>query len=153
MADAFRLEELDRQIALVTFDLPGKKVNTLGQAVLMELAELVGRLGRRNDLRGLLFRGKPGHFVAGADLNELGALAFAPKEEVVKGVTFGHLLFGKISRLPFPTVALIDGHCMGGGTELALAMDERIASTHHHTRIALPEVKIGLLPAWGGRSG
>src|SRR4051794_960298 len=107
MANAFQLEERDRRIALVTFDLPGKKVNTLGHAVLSELAELVGKLEGRTDLRGLLFRGKPGQFVAGADLNELGALAFAPKEQVVKGLKFGHLIFNKISRLPFPTVALI----------------------------------------------
>ncbi|MEA2632865.1 MAG: 3-hydroxyacyl-CoA dehydrogenase / enoyl-CoA hydratase / 3-hydroxybutyryl-CoA epimerase / enoyl-CoA [Chloroflexota bacterium] len=150
MANAFQLEERDRQIALVTFDLPGKKVNTLGHAVLSELAELVGRLEGRTDLRGLLFRGKPGQFIAGADLNELGALAFATKEQVTQGLMLGHTLFDKISRLPFPTVALIDGPCMGGGTELVLAMDERIASTNPQTKIALPEVKVGLLPAWGG---
>lgn len=151
MASAFRLEELDGHVALVTFDLPDKKVNTLGQAVLMELHGLVGQLEKRTDLRGLLFRGgKPGNFIAGADLNELGALAFAPKQEVLKGIGFGHMLFGRVSRLPFPTVALVDGNCMGGGTELILAMDERIVSSDPQTRIALPEVKVGLLPAWGG---
>ena len=115
MASAFQLEELDRQVALVTFDLPGKKVNTLGRAVLKELTELLGRLEKRDDLRGLLFRGKPGQFIAGADLNELGALAFVPREQVAKGVEFGHMILGRIGRLPFPTVALIDGPCMGGG--------------------------------------
>ena len=60
------------------------------------------------------------------------------------------MILGRIGRLPFPTVALIDGPCMGGGTELALAMDERIASTSPQTKIGLPEVKVGLLPAWGG---
>src|SRR5712671_3664296 len=103
MANAFRVEEIGRQVALVTFDLPERKVNTLGQAVLMELAGLVGQLEKRSDLRGLLFRGgKPGNFIAGADLNELGALAFAPKEQVIKGIGFGHGLFNKVSRLPFP---------------------------------------------------
>lgn len=150
MANAFQVEELDRQVALVTFDLPGKKVNTLGQAVLIELAELLGRLEARSDLRGLLFRGKPGQFIAGADLNELGALAFVPREQVARGLGFGHMLYGKLSRLPFPTVALIDGPCMGGGTELVLAMDERIASNGPQTKIGLPEVKVGLIPAWGG---
>jgi len=151
MANAFRLEETDRQVAVVTFDLPDKKVNTLGQAVLAELAGLVGQLEKRTDLRGLLFRGgKPGNFIAGADLNELGALAFLPKEQVLKGVEFGHKLFTRFSRLPFPTVALIDGNCMGGGTELVLSMDERIVAKTPQTKIALPEVKIGLLPAWGG---
>src|SRR4051812_18911118 len=151
MASALRLEELPDHVALVTFDLPEKKVNTLGQAVLMELTGLVGELEKRTDLRGLLFRGgKPGNFIAGADLNELGALAFAPREQVLKGIGFGHGLFNKVSRLPFPTVALVDGNCMGGGTELVLSMDERIVSNSPQTKIALPEVKVGLLPAWGG---
>jgi 3-hydroxyacyl-CoA dehydrogenase/enoyl-CoA hydratase/3-hydroxybutyryl-CoA epimerase/enoyl-CoA isomerase len=148
---AFRFEELDGKVGLLTLDLPGKKVNTLGQAVLAELAGMVGTLAKRTDLTGLLFRsGKPGQFIAGADLNELGALAFVPKEQVSKGINFGHMLFNSVSRLPFPTVALIDGNCMGGGTELVLSMDERIVSKSPQTKIALPETKIGLLPAWGG---
>lgn len=151
MASAFQLEERDDKIAVLTFDLPGKKVNTLGQAVLMELTGLVAQLEKRADLRGLVFRsGKAGQFIAGADLNEIGALAFASKEQVVQAVGFGHQLYGKISKLPFPTVALIDGNCMGGGTELALAMDDRIVSDSPQTKIALPEVKIGVLPGWGG---
>src|SRR5262249_4096169 len=130
---------------------PEKKVNTLGQPVLMELAGLVGQLSRRADLRGLLFRsGKPGQFIAGADLNELGALAFAPKEQGAKGSALCHQLFSHVSRLPFPTVALIDGNCMGGGTELTLAMDYRLVSDNPQTKVGLPEVKIGMIPGWGG---
>src|SRR6478672_12618446 len=144
MANAFRVEEVGRQVALVTFDLADKKVNTLGQSVLMELPGLVAEFEKRADLRGLLFQGgKPGNFIAGADLNELGALAFAPKELVLKGIGFGHGLFTKVSRLPFPTIALVDGNCMGGGTELVLSMDERIVSNSPQTKIALPEVKVG----------
>ncbi|HWE37082.1 MAG TPA: 3-hydroxyacyl-CoA dehydrogenase NAD-binding domain-containing protein [Isosphaeraceae bacterium] len=151
MGNAFQIQEIDGPIAVVTFDLPDKKVNTLGQAVLMELAQVVGGLAGRRDLQGLLFRsGKPGQFIAGADLNELGALAYAPKEAAVAGLGFGHDLFAKISRLPFPTVALIDGNCMGGGTELTLAMDYRIVSNSPETKVVLPEVKVGLIPAWGG---
>ncbi|HEV3121270.1 MAG TPA: 3-hydroxyacyl-CoA dehydrogenase NAD-binding domain-containing protein, partial [Isosphaeraceae bacterium] len=151
MATAFRLEELDSKVALVTFDVPDKKVNTFSQNVLKELAVLVGNLETRQDLKGLLVKsGKPGQFVAGADLNELGAMAFLPKEQVGKGIAFGHQLFGKLSQLPFPTVALIDGNCMGGGTEFCLAMDYRIASASPQTKIGLPEVKVGLLPGWGG---
>jgi 3-hydroxyacyl-CoA dehydrogenase/enoyl-CoA hydratase/3-hydroxybutyryl-CoA epimerase/3-hydroxyacyl-CoA dehydrogenase/enoyl-CoA hydratase/3-hydroxybutyryl-CoA epimerase/enoyl-CoA isomerase len=150
MAGAFQLEDLDRQVALLTFDLPGKKVNTMGRAVMSELAGLVDQLGKRDDLRGMLLRGKPGQFIAGADLNELGALAFAPREQVQKGVKFGHQVLHEISQLPFPTVALIDGPCMGGGTELALSLDERIATKNPQTKIGLPEVKVGLFPAWGG---
>ena len=151
MPDAFRVEDLDGGIALVTFDLPDKKVNTLGQSVLRELAGLVGSLAQRTDLKGLLFRsGKPGQFIAGADLNDLAMLAFATPEQAAGALGAGHQIFNGLSQLPYPTVALIDGNCMGGGTELVLSMDDRIASAEPHTQIALPEVKVGLIPGWGG---
>lgn len=151
MANAFHLEETDGKIALLTFDLPDKKVNTFSRAVLGELAQLLKGLEGRTDLRGLLFRsGKPGQFIAGADLNEIGAMAFASKEQIGEAIDFGHQLFNRVSKLPFPTVALIDGNCMGGGTEIALSMDYRIASNSPQTKIALPEVKIGVIPGWGG---
>jgi len=151
MGSAFRTDELDGKIGLVTFDLPDKKVNTLSQGVLRELAALVAQLEQRTDLRGLLFQsGKPGQFVAGADLNELAALSYAKLEQVTGLMGYGHQLFDRISRLPFPTVALIDGGCLGGGTELALTTDERLVSTAPHTQISLPEVQLGILPAWGG---
>ena len=89
MPNVFRLEELDGQIALLTFDLPDKKVNTLGQArARRSWRRWSAQLEKRTDLRGLLFRsGKPGQFIAGADLNELGALAFASKEQVDAGAS------------------------------------------------------------------
>ena len=154
MANAFRLEELDGQIALLTFDVPGKSVNTFGQPVLLELNRLVNELAKRTDLRGLLLKsGKPGQFIAGADLNELGALAYSTKEQVAPALAAGHDLFNRVSRLPFPTVALIDGNCMGGGTEISLAMDYRLAAANPATKIGLPEVKVGIIPGWGERSG
>ena len=118
----FRFEELDGQIGLLTFDTPERPVNTLGKAVLDELATHVDELEKRDDLHGLLFiSGKPGQFIAGADLRELGALATATREQVLEAVGAGHGLFSRLSQLPFPTVALIDGACMGGGTELVLS--------------------------------
>ncbi len=151
MVSAFRIEELDGKVAVVTFDVPEKKVNTLSQLVLQELVGLVGKLEQRTDLRGLLFKsGKPGQFVAGADLNELAALSYAKPEQVAGMMAAGHQLFGRLSRLPFPMVALIDGGCLGGGTELVLTMDERLVSTAPHTQISLPEVQLGIIPGWGG---
>ena len=151
MANAFRIDELDGKIGLVTFDLPDKKVNTLSQETLKELAGVVAQLEKRTDLRGLLFKsGKPGQFVAGADLNELAMMSYAKLEQVAGLTNMGHQLYNRISRLPFPTVALIDGGCLGGGTELVLTMDERLVSTAPHTQISLPEVQIGILPGWGG---
>ncbi|MFP6762484.1 MAG: 3-hydroxyacyl-CoA dehydrogenase, partial [Planctomycetaceae bacterium] len=97
----FRLEELDSQIALLTFDTPGRPVNTLGKAVLEELAGHVDELEQRDDLNGLLIHsGKPGQFIAGADLKELGALATANREQVLAAVGAGHELFRRLSQLP-----------------------------------------------------
>ncbi len=150
----FRFEELSAPsgaIGLLTLDVPDKKVNTLSQAVLTELASHVEQLEKRSDLKGLLFRsGKPGQFIAGADLNELAALIDASREQCQQAIVSGHALFSRVSQLPFPIVALVDGNSMGGGTELILSMDYRIASTNSATKIALPETKIGLIPGWGG---
>jgi 3-hydroxyacyl-CoA dehydrogenase/enoyl-CoA hydratase/3-hydroxybutyryl-CoA epimerase/3-hydroxyacyl-CoA dehydrogenase/enoyl-CoA hydratase/3-hydroxybutyryl-CoA epimerase/enoyl-CoA isomerase len=150
----FRYEELSSTsgpIGLLTLDVPDKKVNTLSRGVLSELASHVDQLEQRADLRGLLFRsGKPGQFIAGADLKELAALIDATREQCQQAIAAGHALFRRISQLPFPVVALVDGNSMGGGTELILSMDERIATTNPATKIALPETKIGLIPGWGG---
>ena len=150
MAGSFTFERLEDGIGVLTLDLPDKKVNTLGMSVLGDLAEHLTEIEKRTDLRGLLFRsGKPGQFIAGADLNELGAASVAP-EKAAAVLALGHKTFSRLAALPFPTVALIDGNCMGGGTELALSMDERICSDSKQTKIVLPETQIGLVPGWGG---
>ena len=96
MSQAFQFEEIDGGIGLITFDAKEKKVNTFSQPVMAELMGLVGQLEGRSDLRGLLLRsGKPGQFIAGADLNELGALAFATKDQLAQVIAFGHQLFGR----------------------------------------------------------
>ena len=92
----FRFEEFSSatgSIGLLTFDVPDKKVNTLSQAVLTELAAQVEQLGKRTDLKGLLFRsGKPGQFIAGADLKELGALIDASREQCQQAIVAGHAI-------------------------------------------------------------
>jgi 3-hydroxyacyl-CoA dehydrogenase/enoyl-CoA hydratase/3-hydroxybutyryl-CoA epimerase/3-hydroxyacyl-CoA dehydrogenase/enoyl-CoA hydratase/3-hydroxybutyryl-CoA epimerase/enoyl-CoA isomerase len=94
--------------------------------------------------------GKPGQFVAGADLNELADLSRLSRKEVAAFASRGQEVFDQISQLPYPTVALIDGPCLGGGAEYALAADYRIASDNPRTRIGLPEVGFGIIPGWGG---
>jgi 3-hydroxyacyl-CoA dehydrogenase/enoyl-CoA hydratase/3-hydroxybutyryl-CoA epimerase/enoyl-CoA isomerase len=147
---ALGLELLDGNIALVTIDQPGSRANTLGQAVLTELEAMVVRLRQRSDLRGLIFRsGKPGMFIAGADLRELSRAPQDP-EAARQLVQRGLDLIAAFEALPYPTVAAIEGACMGGGLELALGLDYRLASTHPKTELGLPETKIGLIPGWGG---
>ena len=90
---------------------------------------------------------KPRIFLAGADLNEL----IQNREGNLEArIERGQRIFERISALPFPCVALIDGACLGGGYELALACDYRVASNLKTTKIGLPEIQLGLLPAWGG---
>ncbi|HEV3142312.1 MAG TPA: 3-hydroxyacyl-CoA dehydrogenase NAD-binding domain-containing protein [Gemmataceae bacterium] len=148
---ALKLDIHDKRIAVITFDMPGSRANTLGQAVLGEFEAIVAQLAKRNDLQGLILQsGKPGMFIAGADLKELGAADPEHPEVSRKLILRGLAMIASIEALPFPTVALIDGPCMGGGTEVALGFDQRIAGTNPKTEIGLPEVKVGLIPGWGG---
>lgn len=147
---ALRLEILNGDTALVTIDQPGSRANTLSQAMFGELEAMVAQLKTHSELRGLILRsGKPGMFIAGADLRELGS---APQDAEMarKLVKRGLDLIAAIEALPYPTVAAIEGACMGGGLELALGFDYRLASTHPKTEIGLPETKVGLIPGWGG---
>jgi 3-hydroxyacyl-CoA dehydrogenase/enoyl-CoA hydratase/3-hydroxybutyryl-CoA epimerase/3-hydroxyacyl-CoA dehydrogenase/enoyl-CoA hydratase/3-hydroxybutyryl-CoA epimerase/enoyl-CoA isomerase len=149
-ATALRLETLEGGIALVTFDQPGSRANTLNQAVQTELEALLAQLSARTDLRGLVLRsGKPGMFIAGADLRELGS-AGQDAALIRRVVQRGLDIIARFEMLPYPTVAAIDGACMGGGLEIALGFDYRIAGGHPKTEIGLPEVKVGLIPGWGG---
>jgi 3-hydroxyacyl-CoA dehydrogenase/enoyl-CoA hydratase/3-hydroxybutyryl-CoA epimerase/3-hydroxyacyl-CoA dehydrogenase/enoyl-CoA hydratase/3-hydroxybutyryl-CoA epimerase/enoyl-CoA isomerase len=148
--NALRLEVDNTGIATLTFDQPGSRANTLGLAILGELEAQVGELEKRKDIKGLILRsGKPGMFIAGADLRELGS-ARGGAEVARSLVKRGLGVIGRIEVLPYPTIAAIEGACMGGGLELSLGFDFRLASTHPKTDIGLPEVKIGLFPGWGG---
>jgi len=146
---ALRLEVLPDNVGLVTLDQPGSRANTLGQALQGELEMLLADLQGRK-LAGLIFRsGKPGMFIAGADLKELGGPTPTP-ELARKLVKRGLDIVAAFENLPYPTVAIIDGACMGGGLELALGFDYRLCSTNPKTELGLPETKIGLIPGWGG---
>ncbi|MFM7148243.1 MAG: 3-hydroxyacyl-CoA dehydrogenase NAD-binding domain-containing protein [Gemmataceae bacterium] len=148
-AAAITLEIRDG-LGIATLDQPGSRVNTLGQAILGELETLLAELRRRSDLKGLVFRsGKPGVFIAGADLKELGG-AHPDPENTRRLVQRGLDIIAGLEALPYPTVAAIEGACMGGGLELALGFDYRLASDHPKTELGLPETKIGLIPGWGG---
>ena len=145
---AFQLQVEEDGLAVLTFDLPGEKVNKFSTAVVAELADVLVRLSREARIRGLLIRsGKPGVFIAGADVKEF--LTVLP-EQVREGVTRVQSLFEQLANLPYPTVAAIDGACLGGGTELALACDYRLMSDSKKAQIGLPEVRLGIFPAWGG---
>jgi 3-hydroxyacyl-CoA dehydrogenase/enoyl-CoA hydratase/3-hydroxybutyryl-CoA epimerase len=137
------------QICLLTFDRPGSAANILDQRTLAELNEELDFIERQPQLRGVvLTSAKRSIFIAGADLNMLGEEV--PNEAARKLIEFGQSVMNRLAALAVPTVAAIHGAAVGGGCEVCLACDYRIASTDRATKIGLPETQLGLLPAWGG---
>ncbi len=142
-------------VGRITFDDPDRSQNILTEEVLRVLGEVVGRAAAaagEGALRALLIRsGKPGSFIAGADVAAISAVAESgDRRRAAEAARAGQAIFGRIAALPVPTVAAIRGVCLGGGTELALACDYRACDDGDRTRIGLPEVQLGILPAWGG---
>jgi 3-hydroxyacyl-CoA dehydrogenase/enoyl-CoA hydratase/3-hydroxybutyryl-CoA epimerase len=136
-------------IAIVTFDLPNEKVNKLTLTVMEELDRLLDELASKKEIRALVFRsGKEGNFIAGADIAEIRHVT-----DAAIGETFsrnGQAVLARLESLPFSTVAAIHGPCLGGGLELALACTYRIVSNDQRTALGLPEVKLGIIPGFGG---
>lgn len=135
-------------VMVLTLDREGESVNTLAQVVVLELDALLERIAA-DPPKGVVFRsGKDSGFIAGADIGEF--RSFDRTGNVEDALRRGQHVFQRIAELPCPTVAAIRGFCMGGGTELALACDHRVATDEPGTRIGLPEVKLGIYPGWGG---
>lgn len=139
---------IEDDIAWIHLDNPGKSVNTLS-ASSMEWFE--ARLDELSDEapRGLvLISDKPGYFIVGADVEELEA--FTDPDEVLEVIRSGHRFTARFEDMPFPIVAAIDGACLGGGLELSLCCDARVATDARHTKLGVPEVLLGLFPGLGG---
>ena len=138
-------------IAMLTFDAPGKGANVFSRHVLEELNAHLDSLEKRTDLAGLILRsGKPGQFIAGADITEFAAARNIERADIVKMTSEGRQLFQRLSKAPFVTVAAIDGIALGGGAEISLWCDRRVMANDRRTQFGFPEVKIGILPGWGG---
>lgn len=136
-------------IAQLIFDMKNSNVNLLTTDVLCELEDTLDVLAKKADIDILFIKSaKKDIFIAGADINEIESLK--DEEDAYKKVRRGQIILRKISILPFTTVAVIDGACLGGGLELALNCDYRIATQGAKTKIGLPEVSLGVLPGFGG---
>lgn len=146
----WKVESDDDGIVTLTLDRAGLAVNAINRAVLDELDSLIERLSI-DPPKGVLIRsGKQAGFVVGADLNEFEG--FERAGTVLDQIRNGQRVFERLARLPCPTAVAIHGHCMGGGTELSLACRIRVASSDPSTKIGLPEIKLGIIPGWGGTS-
>ncbi len=136
-------------IVWLGFDRRNAAVNTINDEVLDELSGLLHEVSQINDAKGLIiYSCKRKGFIAGADI-----AAFSQFDHPSLAVDFlrkGQAVFSYLESLSIPTVAMIDGFCLGGGLELALACDYRIATDDKDTRIGLPEVMLGIHPGWGG---
>jgi 3-hydroxyacyl-CoA dehydrogenase/enoyl-CoA hydratase/3-hydroxybutyryl-CoA epimerase/3-hydroxyacyl-CoA dehydrogenase/enoyl-CoA hydratase/3-hydroxybutyryl-CoA epimerase/enoyl-CoA isomerase len=137
-------------IAIITFDTPGQRANLMSEQVIRELSDLLDQLEKEKPA-GLVFRsGKPGMFIAGADLKVIGSFP-KPNAELAEQVSSqGREVIRRLNKTPFPTVAAVEGACAGGGAELSIWCDRRVFSRHKSTQWGFPEVKVGILPAWGG---
>ncbi len=133
--------------AIVTLKAADAKVNILNASFLSELETTAEELAKRGDIKGVLvISGLTGGFIAGADITEIERVTDPGKGAELAAI--GQRIFDKWAALPYPVVAAIHGHCMGGGTEFALACHYRVAA--ESAVIALPEIKLGILPGFGG---
>ena len=145
---ALRVDARD-EIAVVTIDMPDSAVNLLTRSVREEFGALLDRLERDPSVKAaVLLSGKPDVWIAGADLEELAAIPSA--DDAMRLVQQGHALVDRLERARTPFVAAIDGACIGGGLEVALACAYRIAAETPKTQLALREVQVGLIPGGGG---
>jgi 3-hydroxyacyl-CoA dehydrogenase / enoyl-CoA hydratase / 3-hydroxybutyryl-CoA epimerase len=135
-------------ILWLTLDRADKNINTLSREVLDELARIVEDIPRQKPAGVVICSGKPGGFIAGADVTEFSGIV--NPSEALKFVESVHEILGRLEQLSIPTASLVQGFCLGGGLELALACRGRIAVNAPKTRFGLPEVKLGIHPGFGG---
>ena len=135
------------RIAWLTFDTPGASANALSRAAMVELDTRLGGLEQLKPAALVIVSGKNG-FIAGADISEFKD-ASTPAE-TVPTVRAAHAVMQRLEDLPFPTVAAINGYCLGGGLELALACRHRVCADDPKVTLGLPEVLLGINPGFGG---
>lgn len=147
--ELIRRHVTDENICVLTFDRPDSAANIFDKAALMELSDHINYVMCNSNIQGLvLTSAKKSIFIAGADLTQL-SKARTP-EELRDMIELGQVVFNRLATLNIPTVAAIHGACVGGGYEVTLACDYRIASPDKVTKIGLPETQLGIIPAWGG---
>jgi 3-hydroxyacyl-CoA dehydrogenase/enoyl-CoA hydratase/3-hydroxybutyryl-CoA epimerase/enoyl-CoA isomerase len=145
---AFRLEMLPNNLLKLVFDLKDQSANVFNAIALKELGEVLEVIKKQNT-RGLLFTsGKAGGFVFGADVTEFLDHFKKSETELIDWIASINHIFNGYEDLPFPKIALINGFALGGGCEIALTMDYRLATPK--AAMGLPETKLGIIPGWGG---
>ncbi|MCJ8311993.1 MAG: fatty acid oxidation complex subunit alpha FadB [Saccharospirillaceae bacterium] len=148
MVDYFQLSVTDDDIALLCFDTPDESVNTLSNNALEQLQTKINEIQDNKQIKALLFYSGKKDLIFGADITEFLEMFDATEDDIAKGIMSVHELFNQIEDLPFPSLIVINGHCLGGGCELALSFDYRIMQ--QKAVLGLPEVKLGIFPGFAG---
>lgn len=145
----WRLESDNDKVLWLFFDKQNTSVNTLDRDTMGELSDIIDLLVNDVEHKGLIITSaKRSGFIAGADISQFNK--FSDIDEAVALLKEGQSIIGRIEALKMPTVAMIEGFCLGGGMELALGCRYRVAEESSKTRLGLPEVKLGIHPGWGG---
>src|SRR5690606_12921710 len=146
--NTLKLVSLDDGVVELTFDLQGESVNKFNVQAVTELSMALDHLERTPGISGLLISsGKPA-FMVGADVSESEGVLSAGVDSVKAHLAANNRNYCRLEDLPIPVVVVMDGYVLGGGLELCLACDYRIAGTG--ARLGLPETKLGIIPGWGG---
>lgn len=143
----WKVKSDEDKIAWLHLDVPNSSANILNEQVIIELGEIVSGLSSNTPKGVVILSDKESGFIAGADINEF--TTFDSEQAALVNIQRAHSIFNAIEKLPCPTLALIHGFCLGGGMELALACQYRIAE-EDSSRLGLPEVKLGIHPGFGG---
>ena len=150
----FRTIAVERRgdgVVVMSVSVPDHAQNVLTTEALRELSQALDGVDAGTPPTAIVLQSaRQGSFFAGADVARLERLHALPPQEIEQLCEAGRALFARLSSQPWPSVAIIDGTCLGGGLELALACDLRVATDSSHTTLGCPEVKLGLLPGWGG---
>jgi 3-hydroxyacyl-CoA dehydrogenase/enoyl-CoA hydratase/3-hydroxybutyryl-CoA epimerase len=143
------LEKTKDGIAVITIDCPEGKVNKVSSGLLDEVAGILSDISNDKSIKGMVIAsGKEDNFVVGADIDELKGMR--TREEVIAYISKGHAILNNLEGMQIPVVACIHDNCLGGGLELALVCNYRMAVDSPQTVCGFPEVQLGLLPAAGG---
>jgi len=144
----WHLETDEDEIVWLHFDKADSGTNVFSSDVFEEFFVILDQLAEMNPKGLIILSDKENGFIAGADIEEFTQLE--SKEEALELIRVGQSAFDKLEALPFPSLSLINGFCLGGGMEMSLACDYRIALDDPRTRLGLPEVLLGIHPGWGG---
>lgn len=150
MSEAIRYEKDSDNIVVLTMDAPGQSANTMNETYKTSMDECIDRLEKETNLAGVVLTSAKKTFFAGGDLNELVKATPEVAQEFMDGVTAIKAQLRRLEMIKAPVVAAINGAALGGGYEICLACNHRIAINDRKTKIGLPEVTLGLLPGGGG---